>query len=156
MAGNHQTSLATSCSIATAVREENLVMRRLGMNLRFIRRFRLGSVCPKTASEIILNEGMTPHVLYHLKQTKSSEYGIATWFMLRDRSLSFVSMEHSVDAIRHTGLSRATQSVGTGFHSRFCSCSFPAKNRLRIQHSSRRSIQLHGKNSMSTAFHEQV
>ena len=127
MAGNHQTSLATSCSIATAVREENLVMRRLGMNLRFIRRFRLGSVCPKTASEIILNEEMTPHVLYRLKSTKSSDSGIAIWFMLRDRSLSSATMEHSVDALRHTSLSRATPSVGTGFHSCFCSCSFPTK-----------------------------
>ena len=44
---NHRTSLVTTRSIATRVREENLAVRRLSTDLRFIRRFLKGNVCPK-------------------------------------------------------------------------------------------------------------
>ena len=91
------------------------------------------------------------------KQTKTSYSGMTIRFMLRHRSLSFVTMGRSVDAIIHTtSLSHATPFVGAYFHPRLCSRSFPTKNQLRIRHYSRRSIRLHVKNSMSTSFLERV
>ena len=43
--------------------------------LRFIRRFRQGNVCPKTASEIILNEEITPFVLYQSQANEVVIFG---------------------------------------------------------------------------------
>ena len=45
------------------------------MDLRFIRRFRQGNACPKTASEIILNEETTPFVLYHSQANEVVIFG---------------------------------------------------------------------------------
>ena len=156
-AKNHRTSLATTRSIATRVREENLAVRRLSTDLRFIRRFRQGNACPKTASEIILNEETTPFVLYHSQANEVVIFGDGE-MVHAAASVSFICVDGTFSRCPQTttNLSRATPFVGVGFHSRSCSRSFLTKNRLRIQRSSRRSIQLHVKNSMSTSFLERV
>ena len=74
-AREHRTSLVTTRSIATSVREDDLIVRRLSTDLRFIRRFRQGNISPKTASEIIFNEQIVPFVLFHSQANEIIIFG---------------------------------------------------------------------------------
>ena len=91
-AREHRTSLVTTRSIATSVRENDLTVRRLSTDLRFIRRFRQGNISPKTASEIIFNEQIVPFVLFHSQANEIIIFGDID-IVHAAASVSFISVD---------------------------------------------------------------
>ena len=156
-AKKRRTSLATTRSIATEVRETDSTVRRLSTDLRFIRRFRQGNVCPKFASDIVLNEQTSPFVLFHTPTNETIIFGVID--MVRAATtVSFIRVDGTFSRCpRHIfSLSHATLFVGMGSHSRSRSLSFPIKNPQHTQLFLRQSMRLPKKNVVRRCFQERI